>query len=85
MRIGVLTSIETRHRYFAQALRGQFNVVAVGYEETGYSPAAVDDIGLTPAEVRTVAEHFAERARQEEAYFGHDAEFIEDGDACAVR
>jgi hypothetical protein len=38
MRIGVLTSVETRHRYFANRLRAEFDVVAVVHEHTAYSP-----------------------------------------------
>ena len=77
MRIGILTSIETRHRYFVQAIRSRFRVVAVVYEKTGYSPAAVDPGNLTADEARIVAEHFAERSRQEQAFFGHASEVVE--------
>ena len=85
MKIGILTSVETRHRYFVQALRRQVNVVAVVYEETGYSPATVDHADLTAEEARIVAEHFAERSRQEELFFGHESEFVMNGPRCAVR
>ncbi len=77
MRIGILTSIDTRHRYFANALCDDFDVVAIGYEETGYSPAAQPPDGLTPDERRIVEHHFAERAIQEEVFFGHAAAFVE--------
>jgi len=77
MRIGILTSTDTRHRYFVNALCADFNVVAIGYEETGYSPAAQPPDGLTPDERRIVEHHFAERSIQEEAFFGQDAAFIE--------
>lgn len=85
MRIAVLTSVETRHRYFARALRARGGVVAVGYEETGYQPAHVDDSDLTPAERQIVRAHFEERARQEEAHFGYDAAWIGGGDGCSMR
>ena len=85
MKIGVLTSVETRHRHFVQALRRHVNVVAVAYEETGYSPAAVDTADLTTEEARIVAEHFAERSRQEEIFFGNDGDFVMTGPRCAVR
>ena len=85
MRIGILTSIETRHRYAVQAIRSRFRVVAVIYEETGYSPAAVDSGNLTAEEARIVAEHFAERSRQEQAFFGQAGEFVESDTHCAVR
>jgi hypothetical protein len=82
MRIGVLTSIETRHRYFVQAVRTAFDLAAVGYEETGYSPAAVDPANLAPEESAIVAEHFAERKRREVAFFGANSAFILDGEPC---
>lgn len=84
MRVGILTSVETRHRYFANALRKDLPVVAVAYEETGYSPVvpAADD--LTPAERDVVDHHFAERARQEEVFFGANAAFLEDDNSYAV-
>jgi len=84
MKIGLLTSIDTRHRYFAQRLCKQFNVVAVGYEATGYDPAGIVSRDLTPDETNAVRRHFEERARQELAYFGHDSAFIAPSTAHAV-
>lgn len=85
MKVGVLTSVETRHRYFVNRLRAAMPVVAVVYEQTGYMPASVDMSDLTPEEARIVAEHFAERARQEEAFFGSSDAAVTDHDACLVR
>jgi len=85
MKIGILTSIETRHRHFANRLAAAFALAAVGYEQTGYAPVEVRDDDLTQREKQTVADHFAERARQEERYFGHDAEFASQTDTLAVR
>lgn len=85
MRVGILTSVEARHRYFANALRKDLPVVAVVYEETGYSPASAATDDLTSAERAVVDQHFAERARQEEVFFGAGAAFVEDGKSCAVR
>ena len=85
MILGILTSVETRHRYFAQAIREHLPVAAVVYEETGYTPADTDPYDLTDDEKAVVAAHFAERARQEEAYFGHNAAFVESCGDCAVR
>lgn len=85
MILGILTSVETRHRYFAQAIREHLPVAAVAYEETGYTPADTDAHDLTGEEKSVVAAHFAERARQEEAYFGHNAAFVESCGDCAVR
>lgn len=86
MNIAILTSVDTRHRYFVQAMRRFANVAAVVYEETGYSPADTTGYDLSPAEERVVAEHFAERQRQETLFFGHDAEFVVDGrDARVLR
>jgi methionyl-tRNA formyltransferase len=83
LRLGILTSVETRHRYFVQALRSRFHVAAVGYEQTGYDPSAAPD--LTPAESRIVAQHFAERSRQEQSSFGEQCEFVPETESCAVR
>jgi len=85
MRVGVLTSAETRHRYFVNALRDHFDVAAVGYEQTGYSHAEISTADLTPEEVRIVADHFAERSRQEELFFGANSGFVTDGESCIVR
>ena len=59
MNIGILTSVETRHRYFVNRLRTELEVAAVAYERTGYSPDAVQGDDLTPAEARVVAELFS--------------------------
>ncbi len=85
MRIGLLTSVETRHRYFVHSLRTRFDVAAVGYEQTGYSPAEIHHCDLTPRETRIVADHFAERARQETIFFGDQADLLIDGQRCSVR
>ena len=85
MNVGILTSVETRHRYFVNALRSRVNVVAVGYEETGYQPTSVAATDLTPEEARIVEHHFAERARQEEIFFGADAGFAIDHERCRAR
>ncbi|MBI3834774.1 MAG: hypothetical protein HY287_10635 [Planctomycetes bacterium] len=84
MRLGILTSTETRHRYFVNALRARFDVVAVGYEDTGYSPANLDGFDLNDDERRIVEHHFAERERQEERFFGADAKFVSDSKASGV-
>lgn len=70
MRLGILTSVEARHRYFVRALRERCEVVAVGYEETGYQPATILPADLSDTEARIVTDHFAERTRQEERFFG---------------
>jgi len=85
MNLGILTSVDMRHRYFAQAIRRHFRVAAVAYEQTGYSPAITEPFDLTPEEERIVAAHFTERARQEEAHFGHDAAFVANDRKCVVR
>jgi len=85
MNIGILTSVETRHRYFVQALRKAVNVVAVAYETTGYTPAEVSSADLTIEESEIVARHFRERSRQEEAFFGHDCAWMADAATCRVR
>jgi folate-dependent phosphoribosylglycinamide formyltransferase PurN len=85
VRLAILTSTDTRHRFFAQSLREAFPVVAVVYEQTGYSPADVTAFDLSPDEVRIVGEHFAERTRQEQRFFGHRASFLEDGRVVRFR
>ena len=75
--------MERRHRYFVQAVSRHFRVVAAGYEQTGYSPAATDAYDLTPEEEQVVAAHFTERERQEDIYFG-DAPFLEHTPGCRV-
>lgn len=82
MRLGILTSFETRHRYFVQALRAHFDVVAVGYEKTGYAPSDITGMDLSADEAGIVAEHFAERIRQERAFFGAESDFVLDGAEC---
>lgn len=85
MNIGILTSVETRHRYFVQTLRKAVNVVAVAYETTGYTPAEAPSPDLTIEESEIVARHFRERSRQEEAFFGHDCAWMADAATCRVR
>lgn len=84
MNIGILTSVETRHLYFARTLCDQFDVRAVAYEKTGYSPARLDLLGMTPKEARILTEHFAERTRQEEIFFSHKSVQIEESDTRRV-
>lgn len=76
LRLGILTSIETRHRYFARALDARLQVASVVYARPTYFPAHVDDSELTDADRSIVARHFVERAEEEEAFFGHNAEFL---------
>ncbi len=83
LRLGILTSVDARHRYFVNALRSRFDVTVVGYEQTGYDPSAAPD--LTPGESRIVESHFAERSRQEQIYFGQQCEFAAETESCAVR
>ncbi len=83
--VGILTSVETRHRYFARSLLRAVNVTAVGYEQTGYAPASVPTAELTDDEARIVTHHFEERTRQETVFFGHDPDFVTPAPKCAVR
>jgi len=66
MRVGILTSTETRHRHFVRRVAEHFDVAAVVCEETGYSPAHTDGFGLTETERSVVDQHYADRAREEE-------------------
>ncbi len=85
MNFGILTSRESRHRYFVQAMRERFAVTAVGYENPGYHSAEVDASALTAHEQCIVKGHFEERARQEQVHFGRNSGWVEDGDSCRVR
>lgn len=85
MRVGILTSNDVRHQYFVNALRRRLNVVAVGYQDTGYVPADTDADTIDPATAAIVARHFDERRRQEHAFFGHDADALTDAPECGVR
>lgn len=92
MRVGILTSTDIRHRYFVNAVRAACKVVAVGYQDTGYNPANTVRPETQEGRGRlvdrhteeVVRHHFAERARQEEQFFGHDAEPVEAGPQCRV-
>lgn len=84
MRIGILTSVDTRHRYFVNRIRSRFSVVGIGYEQTGYSPADVRLNDLTVDERAIVVAHFEERVKQEERFFGRDDEFVSDASGCSV-
>ena len=85
MRVGILTSVETRHRHFVNRLRDECEVVAVAYEQIGYTPMTVGTADLTPEEASIVKHHFAERCRQERIFFGARSGFVEASNACAVR
>ncbi len=85
MRLGVLTSIDVRHRYFAHRLRAAFDVVSVVYEQIGYSASAAGVGDLTPDDRRIVESHFAQRNQQERVFFGDQSEFIKPGEECDVR
>ncbi len=84
MKVGVLTSTQTRHRFFARALARDFNVSAVIYEDTGYTPADLDGYDLTDGERRIVENHFKDRVNQEERFFGQDAKFLQNTDSLRV-
>ena len=85
MRVGILTADQTRHRFFVNAVHAAFPVAAVGYEQTGYSPAdSARQDELTRSQREVVSRHFAERDQQENIFFGHDAEFLADSAAHRV-
>lgn len=88
MRIGILTSVETRHGHFVRCVRERFGVCAVVREATGYAPGRTDGFDLTNDERAIVAGHYAERGRQELTFFGtttapgerHQTEAVRDVD-----
>jgi folate-dependent phosphoribosylglycinamide formyltransferase PurN len=85
MRIGILTSIETRHRYFANALQAACEVSAICYQETGYVPASTAAAEIDDSTAACVKHHFEERRRQEEIYFSHNAGPVPEGSDIGVR
>ena len=85
MRFGILTSVEIRHRYFARALCAAADVVAVGYEQTGFHPGAVEADDLTDAERAVVARHFDDRTLAEARFFGDGAEIIRKSERVSAR
>lgn len=97
MRIGILTSNDIRHRYFVNVMCRELDVAAVGYQDTAYSPrdqalketaarvAAQQMAELNERATAIVRHHFEERTRQEQRFFGHDAELRPDAPTCRVR
>lgn len=71
MKLAILTSTATRHRYFARRLASWFDVVAVGYENVEYSHERVEmPDETTTAECEIVARHFTGREAAELTAFG---------------
>lgn len=66
----VLTSDETRHRYFVRRMAEAFDVRGALHERTGYHPAADPPSDLSERERHLLERHFADRAAAEEAFFG---------------
>lgn len=85
MQLAVLTSTETRHRYFANALHRAFSLVAVGYQDTRYDPATPNEVELDAPAAELVKRHFAERIRQEAIHFGADAKRLVAGQDLCIR
>jgi phosphoribosylglycinamide formyltransferase 1 len=77
MRVGILTSVEVRHRFFASYLRQRLNATAVLYETVDYSPANTSGFDLTPQERYIVDAHYAERAANEIRHFEPHMAFVE--------
>lgn len=84
LRVGILTGNDTRHRYFVNAVDSHHKVVAVGYQTIDYVAADTGGDGLDERTTKAVGEHFAERRRQEKAFFGHSAAMREDGASCGI-
>jgi len=84
LRVGILTSVELRQRYFVNAIAKRFDVTAVGYQDTGYRPAATDPGGVDSETAAIVARHFDERRRQEEIHFSNNGARRESSTICAV-
>ncbi len=84
MKMAILTSIDTRHRFVARALVKRFDVVAVGYEQTGYHPIDERIDELSASDKNAVLMHFVQRSLQEEKYFGHDVSILTSTDGPAI-
>lgn len=85
LRVGILTSDEVRHRYFANAVAERHDVVAVGYQDTGYVPADTDRVGMDDRTAEVVRAHFDERRRQEVRFFGDESDMLEAKGGRVVR
>ena len=84
MKLGILTSVQTRHRYFVNRLCSCFDVRAVVYETIAYAPENISPSELTVDEQGIVDRHFEDRACQEERFFGGGAAPIEPDGDCMV-
>ena len=62
MKLGILTSVQTRHRYFVNRLCSCFDVRAVVYETIAYAPENISPSELTVDEQGIVDRHFEDRA-----------------------
>jgi folate-dependent phosphoribosylglycinamide formyltransferase PurN len=85
MRFAILTSNDIRHRYVVNSLRAACDVAAVCYQDTGYVPADTAADSIDDCTAAVVKHHFDERRRQEQLFFGHDAEPVTDSPTCGVR
>ncbi|MCH7526147.1 MAG: hypothetical protein IID39_01800 [Planctomycetes bacterium] len=82
LRVGILTGNDLRHRYFVNAVAAHFDVVAVGCQNVAYQP---EDAARRPTNARTteiLRHHFDERRRQEDSFFGHQADFRDSTERC---
>ncbi len=84
MKLAILTSVQTRHLYFANRLRSCFEVRAVAYETIAYAPEDVRPPRLSAHDQSIVDHHFEDRTQQELRFFGADAAPIEPGSDCVV-
>lgn len=85
LRVGILTSDDVRHRYVVNAIAARFDMVAVAYQNTGYSPVRAAATADDERTVCLVRKHFEERHRQERRFFGHAAAPAQNGPNRAVR
>lgn len=85
MRLGVLTGVDTRHRYFARRLHEAFGVGAVLYESRDVEMPSLATGDLPPDDAALVTQHFADRRREEERYFGPWAGLLSKADGVSAR
>jgi len=85
LRIAILTGTDIRHRFFVNALTAHCDVVFAGYQSIAYVPAHTAAQEIDTETAALVRRHFDERRRQEEIFFGHNAEPLTARDGCAVQ
>ncbi len=85
LRIAILTGTDIRHRYFVNAVAARCDVAVAAYQSIAYVPADTAAVEIDTETAAVVRRHFDERRRQEEIFFGHNAEPLETSNSRVVR